>query len=154
MARGHLRGLAAVMFLLGVLYSPVAWGVALPFAIAAYILWYQASGRLRERARRREPGDRRTTGRRANQGAARSRWSQTRDAGSRRTGRDWRSTTERNRPNDAEAHRILGVDRDASQSEIRRAYRDRVKQVHPDRDDGDEAAFKQVTAAYDRLKSE
>jgi curved DNA-binding protein CbpA len=34
---------------------------------------------------------------------------------------------------------------------VRAAYRDRVKEVHPDTDAGDEEAFKSVTAAYERL---
>ena len=43
------------------------------------------------------------------------------------------------------------VDVDADDATIRAAYRDRVKVVHPDAPDGDEAAFKRVTAAYERL---
>ncbi|MFC7216331.1 DnaJ domain-containing protein [Saliphagus sp. GCM10025334] len=54
-------------------------------------------------------------------------------------------------PTTAEARSVLGVDPTADQAAIKQAYRDRVKDVHPDRG-GDEAEFKQVTAAYDRLR--
>ncbi|USZ72592.1 J domain-containing protein [Natronosalvus halobius] len=56
-----------------------------------------------------------------------------------------------NGPTTAEARSVLGVDPTADQATIKRAYRERVKDVHPDRG-GDEAEFKRVTAAYDRLR--
>jgi curved DNA-binding protein CbpA len=54
-------------------------------------------------------------------------------------------------PSPAEARRVLGVDPEADASTIRRAYRERAKETHPDTEDGDEAAFKRVNAAYERL---
>ncbi|HSP74163.1 MAG TPA: J domain-containing protein, partial [Gaiellaceae bacterium] len=48
----------------------------------------------------------------------------------------------------------LGVKKDASQDEIKKAYRKLVRQYHPDRNPGDaaaEARFKEVQAAYDVL---
>ena len=48
----------------------------------------------------------------------------------------------------------LGVKKDASQDEIKKAYRKLVRQHHPDRNPGDaaaEAKFKEVQAAYDVL---
>jgi curved DNA-binding protein CbpA len=34
---------------------------------------------------------------------------------------------------------------------VRRAYREKVKQVHPDAEGGSEDAFKRVNEAYERL---
>lgn len=51
-----------------------------------------------------------------------------------------------------EAREVLGVAPDAGQERIRDAYRERVKAVHPDAEDGDREAFKRVTAAYERLR--
>ena len=47
----------------------------------------------------------------------------------------------------------LGVDRNASADEIKRAYRKLAMQHHPDKG-GDEAQFKQVTHAYEVLSDE
>ena len=49
---------------------------------------------------------------------------------------------------------ILGVKREATQDEIRSAYRQLAKKLHPDLNPGDKQAeekFKQVAAAYDLL---
>jgi molecular chaperone DnaJ len=51
-------------------------------------------------------------------------------------------------------YEALGVKKDASAAEIKKAYRKLVREVHPDRNPGDEAAearFKEVQAAYDIL---
>src|SRR5260370_38037849 len=53
-----------------------------------------------------------------------------------------------------DAYAILGVKREASQEEIRRAYRKLAKQHHPDLNPGKkeaEARFKTISAAYDLL---
>jgi curved DNA-binding protein CbpA len=34
---------------------------------------------------------------------------------------------------------------------VKQAYREKVKEVHPDTDGGDEEAFKKVNRAYERL---
>jgi molecular chaperone DnaJ len=50
---------------------------------------------------------------------------------------------------------VLGVDRDASEDEIKRAYRKLAMEHHPDRNNGDktaEARFKEVTEAYEVLR--
>jgi curved DNA-binding protein CbpA len=42
----------------------------------------------------------------------------------------------------------------ADQSTIKSAYREKVKEVHPDTEGGDEERFKQVNRAYERLREE
>lgn len=54
----------------------------------------------------------------------------------------------------ADPYKILGVKPDASQEEIRKAYRNLAKKLHPDLNPGNKGAeeqFKAVTSAYDLL---
>ncbi|HUL49809.1 MAG TPA: molecular chaperone DnaJ [Gemmatimonadales bacterium] len=51
-------------------------------------------------------------------------------------------------------YELLGVSREATETEIKRAYRKLAMQYHPDRNNGDKAAeekFKQITEAYEVL---
>lgn len=51
-------------------------------------------------------------------------------------------------------YKILGIERGASEEEIKRAYRKKARENHPDLNPGDEAAAKrmnQINEAYDRI---
>ena len=49
---------------------------------------------------------------------------------------------------------ILGVDKSASQDEIKRAFRKLAHKYHPDKPEGDEEKFKEINAAYQILGNE
>jgi len=48
-------------------------------------------------------------------------------------------------------YKILGVSEDASEEEIKRAYRKLAHQYHPDKKGGSEARFKEINEAYQTL---
>lgn len=57
----------------------------------------------------------------------------------------------------SEYYDILGISRDATQEEIKKAYRKKALQFHPDRNEGDSEAekkFKEISEAYEVLSDE
>ena len=48
-------------------------------------------------------------------------------------------------------YNVLGIDKKASQDEIKKAYRKLAHQHHPDKKDGNEAKFKEINEAYRTL---
>jgi len=138
---GVFATLTALFVLLGLTVTPVALALAVPFGATAYFLWYHASGRLADRVAA-SVGDRRARG---------ARDATTGPRGERRK-RERRATRERREAEaaDAEAYRVLGLDPAADDAAVEDAYREKVKEVHPDRG-GDERAFREVREAYERL---
>lgn len=175
-----LGGLAVLVALVAVAFQPFLLLVSLPLAAAAYLLWQGAVGNLgrapwrrrrvdpRQQRRRREPNQRRSD---AQASASDAAWGEAGDesrngggprgAGSRRRGGQtggndgyWRGpTTEPSGLDRETAYRTLGLSPGADEETVRQAYRDRVKEVHPDAADGDEAEFKRVNRAYETLSS-
>ena len=136
--------IAAVQIVLGVRYTPALFAVAVPFAAAAYLLWYHVSGRMARNVRTRA--------------RERPSWEDAR-AEARARGEPFEGQRRRAPPADDQmapsaAYEALGLDSDATDAEIRRAYREKVKETHPDRRGGDEEAFKRVSEAYQRLKAD
>ena len=156
-------GLTVLVTVLAFATQPFLLAVALPFGATTYLMWYHASGRLEERIR-----DARRTGRSRPGGGPRGpagpggRAGGSPFEGARRDARgtDGRRAAggarggatrrERSGPTRAEAYRTLGLDPDADEAAVREAYRERVKEVHPDRG-GDEESFRRVTRAYESL---
>ncbi|GAB3422950.1 hypothetical protein GCM10027435_28250 [Haloparvum alkalitolerans] len=166
-------GLTAVLLVGGLAISPVMLAVAVPFALATYFLWYHASGRLRARVRRQATGasardrararqraraaeNRRAafTGSRADprgrQSRERRRDGQRRSG--RRDGRRDRAPPADGGPTVREAYATLDLSADADEAAVKRAYREKAKELHPDAAGGDEEAFKELNAAYERLQ--
>lgn len=167
-------GMTVLMVVLAAAFrDPVPLFVALPFGAATYFFWYHATGRIAtgiyERVERQARRNASTDGGRGGFGAGpredwtppggEDRWERVRGAsrtarGGRRAYDGRSSSTNPNAnsgPSATEARRVLGVDRGADEAAIRRAYRERAKETHPDTEDGDEAEFKRVNRAYERL---
>ena len=52
-------------------------------------------------------------------------------------------------------YEVLGLARGASSDEIKKSFRNRARQLHPDnKESGDEAAFKELAEAYEELSYE
>ena len=156
---GVFGSIAALCLLLGLLVNPVIVGFAVPFGVAAYFLWYHASGGLHRDARARAERTRADPRTRAERARAdpRSPGPGARGRGpfegGTRGGQQWQDARadDGDSLTEQEAYRALGLDAGADAETVRRAYRERVKEVHPDRG-GDEDAFRRVTAAYRRLR--
>jgi hypothetical protein len=142
-------GLAVLVAVLAFTHQLFLLLLAVPLGATAYFMWYQATGRLEARTRRRvrrgEDRDRAGFGagaRRANASANRRR------AAAGRTGSTRRSQSGLSR---TQAYRTLDLQPGASREEVKRAYRAKVKTVHPDTKTGDEESFKRVNRAYELL---
>lgn len=132
--------------------------------------------------RRRYPGTRTSTGGSGTDDHARSetgdrRWEEPFDAEARREARtrarrqaqrsadggsttdDWGGRSRRRADRlggltRAEAYQALGLDPTASDDEVRDAYRDQAKDLHPDTEGGSADAFQELNDAYERIVDE
>lgn len=170
-------GMSLLLVVAGLLANPGLLVLAAVFLGVTYLLWYHASGRLARRVYRQVENqarvDDRGVGRhqspagRGGFGAGpREEWTgprrggrQTPGDGARRGARQ-RGQQRRRRARAAtgggeltarEAYDVLGLDPGADAEAVRTAYRERIKEVHPDTDGGDQAAFRRVRTAYERL---
>lgn len=167
---GVLAGLAATLFVASVAVQPFLVVAAIPFAAGAYLVWQASIGEYaargvsaseasRARARRaREANDRAASdghgGTTAGERQRSRNDERTRAAGRRRASGRERVRGETDTLARREAARVLGVDADAEPAAVRSAYRERVKEVHPDTDGGDAETFQKVNDAYERLQED
>jgi len=164
--------LTAVLTVVGILSSPAVLFLALMFGASTYLMYYHLSGKMAasvyERVERRA-----ATGGRGGFGAGpREEWEPPRDGRARRAaervrqerarrqqargaqqraGRRRQRVQRRSGPSPAEAYDRLDLDPSADESAVKAAYRERVKEAHPDTDSGSEREFKRVQAAYETL---
>ncbi len=170
--------MSVALAIAGLFGNPIGLVVAIVFAGIAGLLYYQASGRLarrvyrsvedrasmgtsgaRRQRRRTRQSSREGVGagpkddwtgphqRRGRDSRARQRQQQT--VGDGGTGGQ-RATTQQGMSS-SRAYDVLDLDPGADQATIRAAYRERIKEVHPDTETGDEDSFRRVRSAYERL---
>ncbi|TKX75918.1 molecular chaperone DnaJ [Halorubrum sp. GN11_10-6_MGM] len=174
---GAFVGMTALLLIGGVVLHPIALALAVPFGAVSYFLWYHASGRLHDQARRSAeaagPTERERARQRARAAANRERaYRAAGTDGGRGAGEGGRAGARggvggfggaggrdpRDRAPSAggmterEAYETLGLDRTADSETVRRRYRERAKRLHPDGEDGDEEEFKDLNEAYETLK--
>ncbi|KAB1198606.1 MULTISPECIES: J domain-containing protein [Haloferax] len=164
-------GITMLIVVLAFAYQPFLLVMAIPFGATTYFMYAHVSGRLEDRfyQKRVRMGDGRvgfqSSGRAGGRtetggfgagprGDPREGPGAGRFGGNGQTSR--RTRYQRVRPprnglSRSEALRTLGLDADASSEDVKRAYRERVKETHPDSKTGDEEAFKRVSRAYERL---
>lgn len=161
-----LAGTAVLLAVFGLVYNPVLLLAAVPFGAATYFLWSSATGRLDARMRervdyRRAEGD----GLAGDRGspwpgdAGGGRWTRGPGTGPGRpgddsagSGRGYRGSLREPTLSRTAAASVLEVDPAADEAEVRRAFREKARELHPDAPGGDQAAFRRVRTAYERLR--
>ena len=160
--------MTAVLAVVGVVVNPAVLFLALLFGASTYLMYYHLSGKMAasvyRRVEQRAATETRADGTGGFGAGPREEWVPPRDEQRRRARRtDPREARQRTRqrarqrvaqpdgPTRAEAYDRLGLDPDADEAAVKQAYRERVKETHPDTDSGDEREFKRVKEAYERL---
>lgn len=157
-----LAGTTVLLAVFGLVYNPVLLLAALPFGAATYFLWSSATGRMDARMRERVatrrveygPGDGYGPGGdggRGIDGGPRGRGRRRRDASRGPAGQQRQEVPGAPTHSRSAAARVLDVDPAADELEIRRAFREKARELHPDAPGGDEAEFRRVRTAYERL---
>lgn len=154
-------GLAVVVTVVAFVYEPFVFVLAALFGVVAYFMWYQASGRLTERVYREvEKQARKNNGHRERSrggfGAGpRGEWTPqsewARGVGFTADQQQQQAQPTNQTLTTAQAYEILGVDPGVEAPAIKQAYREKVKDTHPDTDTGDKEAFRRVNEAYEQL---
>lgn len=145
-------GLTVLIVVLGFVFQPFLLLLALPFGATAYFMWFQASGRLERRTRRRvQQGQARRRDEFGGFGAGARRANARENYRRATNGAGVNGRSRPSGPSRTEAYRTLGLDPTATAEEVKRAYRSKVKEVHPDTEAGSEEAFKRVNRAYETL---
>ena len=161
--------LTAALTLVGLLTSPAVLFLAVMFGASTYLMYYHISGKMAasvynrvEQRAATEARARRGDGRGGFGAGPREEWEPPRDGRGRRTSERARQERQRAQqgrrrvrqssgPSQAEAYNRLGLDPSADERAVKDAYRERVKETHPDTDSGSEREFKRVKAAYETL---
>jgi DnaJ-domain-containing protein 1 len=165
-------GLTMLLVVLAFVYQPFLLALALPFGATTYFMYSSVNGSIaeqfqRERVRADEFGGFGAQRRREastggfgagprgdpREGPGAGRY---RDVGGQEYQYDYqRRRRPSQRPQNGmsrdKALRTLGLDAEATQEDIKDAYRSLVKETHPDSKSGDQEAFKRVSKAYERL---
>jgi predicted outer membrane lipoprotein len=155
--------MTAILLVGGVVYSPGLLLLAAVFGLVTYLLYEHASGRLLDRIYRGVERQAATGGADPERGGfgagPREEWTPPREEQRRRARRRAGQRARQQRPaggardgpTPQEAYGVLGLDPGADENRVREAYRERIKEVHPDTESGDEEEFKRVREAYEVL---
>ena len=155
-----LAGTTVLLAVFGFVYNPVLLLASIPFAAATYFIWSSATGRLDARMRARAGTRRAANGPGGPSVGPRDPRVDSRQhtvGRSARAGPDANSARGRpgppagSGPGRTAAASVLGIDPDAGEAEVRRAFREKARRVHPDAPGGDEAEFTRLRTAYERL---
>ncbi len=144
-------GMTVLFLVLSFVFTPAMLVATALFGATTYALWFHATGKLQQQVYRQARTARSPPRQeRGGFGAGpRQQWRGPRQE------RRQRQVRQPSRPNQSvtEAYQILGLNPGADADAVRKAYRKRVKETHPDTERGSEEAFKRVTEAYERLSN-
>jgi hypothetical protein len=145
-------GITVVLVVLAFVRQLFLLFLALPFGLTTYLMWHHATGRLAARTRRRARASGGAGSRRAPGGFGATVGGRGNHGRTAQGSRSGPAGAPDNGPTRREAYETLDLEPGADEDAVQRAYRSKVKNVHPDTEGGDEEAFKRVNRAYERLR--